>query len=57
MEIMTHLAFGGQWRQAFEFYENVLGRVSAMNTLGGNASCSQALQQWHPTCVRSTERC
>ncbi len=37
MQIMTQLAFGGQCRQAFEFYEKVLGgRISVMNTFGNS---------------------
>ena len=39
MQIMTQLAFGGQCRQAFDFYETVLGgRVSVMNTFGDIAA-------------------
>lgn len=39
MQIMTQLAFGGQCRQAFEFYETVLGgRISVMNTFGDSAA-------------------
>lgn len=39
MQIMTQLAFGGQCRQAFEFYETVLGgRISVMNTFGDSVA-------------------
>lgn len=39
MQIMTQLAFGGQCRQAFDFYETVLGsRVSVMSTFGDIAA-------------------
>lgn len=39
MQIMTQLAFGGQCRQAFEFYEKVLGgRISVMNAFGDSVS-------------------
>ena len=39
MQIMTQLAFGGQCRQAFEFYETVLGgRISMMNAFGDSAA-------------------
>lgn len=37
MQIMTQLAFLGQCRQAFEYYEKVLGgKIAVMNTFGGN---------------------
>lgn len=37
MQIRAQLAFGGNCRQAFQFYERVLGgRISVMNTFGDN---------------------
>jgi PhnB protein len=37
MKISVQLAFNGQCRQAFEFYEKVLGgKITVMNTFGGN---------------------
>lgn len=37
MQIKTQLAFRGQCRQAFEYYEKVLGGgILVMNTFGGN---------------------
>lgn len=39
MQIMTQLAFGGHCRQAFEFYEKVLGGcISVMNTFGDSVT-------------------
>ncbi len=35
MKVMTQLAFKGQCRQAFEYYEKVLGgKIAVMNTFG-----------------------
>ena len=37
MKISVQLAFTGQCRQAFEFYEKVFGgKITVMNTFGGN---------------------
>ena len=37
MQVMTQLAFKGQCREAFEFYEKVLGgKFAVMNTFGGS---------------------
>ena len=37
LQVMTQLAFKGQCRKAFEFYEKVLdGKIAAMNTFGAS---------------------
>ena len=37
MQVMTHLAFKGQRREAFDLYEKVLGgNISVMKTLKGS---------------------
>ena len=50
MQVMTQLAFKSQYREAFEFYEKVLGgKVAVMNTFGGRVmpSCRAALRHLH----------
>ena len=37
IQVMPQLAFRGQCRQAFEYYEQLLGgKITVMNTFGGN---------------------
>jgi PhnB protein len=41
MKLMPQLAFNGQCRQAFEYYERLLGgKITVMNTFGGPADAT-----------------
>lgn len=49
MQIHAYLAFNGQCRDAFSFYEEVLGgEITTMMTFGESPMASEVPKDWHP---------